>query len=230
MRMNNSKELSTYLVFAVVGMIFLIVGIFLTYNTLFSKTEKIQTTGIITSIERERNTDDDYEVWVQYDADGRTYESELGAYVSSFYEGQTIDIYYEKENPKKIGTEGTDLIVLMFPAIGLITVGLGVGGFISKMKRKKEIEELKANGQLIHATFVEATKNMAYAINGRHPYNVFAEWMNPMDGRTYTFKSENVWGNTWDMIGEYGNAIKEIPVYVDKENAEKYYMDLDSIV
>ena len=46
MRMNNSKELSTYLVFAVVGMIFLIVGIFLTYNTLFSKTEKIQTTGI----------------------------------------------------------------------------------------------------------------------------------------------------------------------------------------
>lgn len=232
MRMNSSKESFTYLLFAIVGMVFLVVGIFLTYNTLFSKTEKVQTTGIITSIESDRKSDGgyEYEVWVQYDANGKTYESELGSYVSSFYEGQTIDIYYEKENPKKIGTEGTELMILIFPVVGLIVMVAGIIGFVGKKKRKQEIDELKNNGQLIHATFIESKRNMAYAVNGRHPYNVFAEWVDPEDGKTYTFKSDNMWGNTWDMIGEYGSAVKEIPVYINRENKDKYYMDLDSVL
>lgn len=59
-------------------------------------------------------------MYVSYNVDGRTYESELSGYSSSFYKGKEINIYYDKSNPTKIGMRSLDLLFLMFPGFGLI--------------------------------------------------------------------------------------------------------------
>jgi len=219
-----------WLIFTIMGIIFLVVGIFFSYQTLIaSKDNKVETTGKITQIIPYRTTSRDrgYDVYVSYVVEGQEYESRLNAYSSSFYEGKEIEIYYNKNNPHEIGSSSLDLLVLMFPAMGLLFAMIGGTGLFVKINKKRNMRKLKETGDIIHAKYVETIRNTAYAVNGMHPYNIVCEWNNPSDGKKYLFKSENIWANPEKIIEE--RNIETFPVYINPENMKKYAIDIDSI-
>lgn len=63
----------------------------------------VDTIETITSISASRNSNSDtyHIVYVTYNVLGNTYESQLNDYSSNFYEGKTIDIYYDQNDIKK---------------------------------------------------------------------------------------------------------------------------------
>lgn len=166
-------------------------------------------------------------MYVTYSVDGKKYESKLNGYSASFYEGKEIEIYYDKENPSKIGVKSLDLLFLIFPGIGLIFFIIGGTGIIIKIKRIKLEKNLKENGEVIYANYVETIINTSYKVNGKHPYNIICEWNNPEDNKKYIFKSKNIWLNPEHIIEK--RNIKEFPIYLDNKNKKKYVIDIDSL-
>lgn len=221
----NKVENLAWIIFTIVGTVFVAIGIIL-FGSVFDYTNKIETTGIITRISLSGSSENDSnKVYVSYVAEGNEYESTLSGYSSSFYEGKEIKIYYDKDNPNKIGMKSLDLLFLIFPGLGLISLIIGVTGISAKSRGKKSEKRLKENGELIYADYVETIINTSYSVNGRHPYKIICEWTNPVDSEEYTFKSKNIWSNPEDIVEE--RNIKQFPVYIDKNNKKKYFVDID---
>lgn len=221
----NKVENLAWIIFTIVGTVFVAIGIIL-FGSVFDYTNKIETTGIITRISLSGSSENDSnKVYVSYVAEGNEYESTLSGYSSSFYEGKEIEIYYDKDNPNKIGMKSLDLLFLIFLGLGLISLIIGVTGISAKARGKKSERRLKENGELIYADYVETIINTSYSVNGRHPYKIICEWTNPVDSEEYTFKSKNIWSNPEDIVEE--RNIKQFPVYIDKNNKKKYFVDID---
>ena len=222
----NKTENLLWIIFTIIGGIFVVIGLIIVGNV-FNYENKESTVGIITEISTYRGNNDDrnYRVYVSYNVDGRTYESELNGYSSSFYEGKEIEIYYDKDNPNKIGMKSLDLLFLILPGIGLIFLVIGGTGIFIKINRRNLGKRLKENGELIYADYVETIINTSYSVNGRYPYKIICEWTNPVDSEEYMFKSRNIWSNPEDIIEE--KNIKQFPVYIDKNNKKKYLVDID---
>ena len=229
--MNKNKlENWVWIIFFIIGIVFVIIGLIISTKNIFNYENKVATTGIITQISLYRNHSGNrsYQVNVLYNVEGKEYESILNGYVSSFYKGKEIDIYYDKDNPSKISSKSLDLVFLIFPGIGLIFVTIGGIGILVKTKKKKLKNKLKENGELIYANYIETVLNSSYSSNGIHPYNIICEWNNPQDGKKYVFKSENIWINPKTLLEE--KNIKTLPVYINLENISQYFVDIDSLV
>ncbi len=226
------RDVKNYIIWGfltVMGMIFLIVGIIICVST-FSGAGKIETTGTITEVRsyRKRNREIQYETYVSYYVDGRKYESKLNGGSSSYYAGKEIDIYYDEDEPSKIGQKSLDILLLLFPVTGMILTVIGGTGLVLVVKRKKKDNYLKENGELIYADYVETIINTSYTVNGRHPYNIICTWKNPRDNKVYTFKSKNIWENPKYSIEN--KNLKLIPVYINPDNIKKYVIDIDSVM
>lgn len=222
----NKLESLIWIIFVSIGAIFVTIGVAV-FCGVFNYENKIDTVGTITEISSYRNTNHNrnHEVYVSYIVEGKEYESRLNSYSSSFYEGKEIDIYYDKDNPNKIGVKSLDLLFLIFPGIGLIFLIIGGTGILVKINRRKSEESLKENGELIYANYVETVVNTSYRVNGKCPYNIICEWNNTLDNKKYIFKSKNIWINPENIIKE--KDIKQFPVYIDNNNRKKYAIDVD---
>ncbi len=227
MKKNNVENL-IWILFAIIGGIFVISGLILS-RSILNYDNKIDTVGTITKISSYYGDDSrNREVYVSYVVDKERYEARLNSYSSSFYEGKEIDIYYDKDDPSKIGVKSLDLLILILPGIGLIFLSIGGGGIIVKINKVKLEKKLKENGELIYADYVETVLNTSYRVNGRCPYNIIVEWNNPLDGEIYTFKSKNIWRDPENIISK--RNIKQFPVYVDSSNKKKYVIDIDILL
>ena len=218
----NKLEYLVWIIFASLGLIFIVVGL-VVYLCFFNYQNKIETTGTITKISAYPNDND---VYVSYNVNGKDYENILNGYASNFYEGKKIKIYYDKDNPNKIGMKSLDLLFLIFPSIGLIFLIIGGLGIFVKVKKKRLEKSLKINGNLIYADYSETVINHSYWINGRYPYNIILNWINPVDNKTYIFKSKNIWLNPEEIIKE--KNITKFPVYINSKM--KYYVDIDILM
>ena len=222
----NKTENLLWIIFTIIGALFVVIGLVIVGNV-FNYENKESTVGIITEISTHRGTNDDrnYRVYVSYNVDGKLYESGLNGYSSNFYEGKEINIYYDKNNPNKIGMKSLDLLFLMFPGFGLVFLAIGGTGLLIKSRNKKLEKSLKENGDVIYANYVETIVNRSYSVNNRHPYRIICEWNNPSDSKKYIFKSKNIWINPENIIIE--RNIKQFPVYINRNNMKKYVVDID---
>lgn len=221
----NKVENLIWIIFFGIGLIFVIIGIVICAN-IFNYKNKVETTGIITEIGSYRDLDGQREnsVYVEYTVDGRVYESALNGYSSNFYEGKEIEIYYDINNPSKIGVKSIDLVFLIFPGIGSIFLVIGGVGIIIKGRRKALEKKLMSYGDKVFAKIIDVCNNTRYTVNGRHPYVIICQWDNEIDGKKYIFKSGNLWFDPTLAIEQ--KNIDTLPVYIDMNNKKKYVIDI----
>ena len=221
----NKVENLIWIIFFGIGLIFVIIGIVICAN-IFNYKNKVETTGIITEIGSYRDLYGQREnsVYVEYTVDGRVYESALNGYSSNFYEGKEIEIYYDINNPSKIGVKSIDLVFLIFPGIGSIFLVIGGVGIIIKGRRKALEKKLMSYGDKVFAKIIDVCNNTRYTVNGRHPYVIICQWNNEIDGKEYIFKSGNLWFDPTFAIEQ--KNIDTLPVYIDMKNKKKYVIDI----
>ncbi len=224
----NKTEVLVWAIFTIVGILFIIIGAIIGGNIL-NYENKIDTKAIITDISSYTNSkgNRNYEVYVSYIVEGKEYKSRLNGYSSNFYEGKEIDIYYHKDNPRQIGVKSLDLLFLILPSIGLIFLIIGGTGLLVKINKENIEKNLRKNGELVYANYIETVVNRAYRVNGRHPYNIICNWDNPEDNKKYILKSKDIWINPEDIIQE--KNIRVLPVYINLENKKQYLVDTSSL-
>lgn len=121
---------TTLIIAIVFGVLLFAIGIYLSF---FQTRGYARTTAIIDRIEETwRGTDADgsdeydYEVWVTYSAEGKTYSGELDTYNSSYKVGKRIRIYYDPENPEKIHGDSRKLGMILWIAGPVLAAAAGV--------------------------------------------------------------------------------------------------------
>ena len=213
-----------WMIFLIAGLIFAIIGIVICVNMLYTQ-GKVKTIGVI---EEAYSREHSSYTLVSFEVNGEKITARVNGYSSGFYKGKEIEIYYNEQNPNEISIPSLDLLFLIFPGIGVLFAGIGGTGLLVKGRKKKREEKLRENGDVIYGDYVETRLNTSYSVNNRHPYNIICEWYNVEDGKTYIFKSNNIWMNPENKIEEQN--ITTFPIYIDLEDKKNYTMDIDSLI
>ncbi|MNH47046.1 hypothetical protein D3C79_1101060 [compost metagenome] len=63
--------------------------------------------------------------------------------------------------------------------------------------------------------------NTRISVNGRHPYVIRSQWLNPRTSEVHLFESDNIWFDPSDYLKD-----ESISVFIDKKNPKKYHVDI----
>ena len=212
-----------------VGIMFLAMGVFIFSTTKIDNIDRVETKGTIVSIDSrisKYNNEAYYDVFVQYDANGTTFVSELDSYSSNFYEGLEIDVCYDRNNPDIVMYEDIEKSFYIFPVIGIIIFSINLLIIIDEAIKSSRIKYIKRKGGVILAKYIGLK-----SLNGKllRKQKIVCEWENPDDGRVYTFKSKTLYYYYLeDIISK--NKIEYFEVRFLKKNPSKYIMNIDNII
>ena len=125
-----------------------------------------------------------------------------------------------------LSTESGDsplIIGLAFAGFGLLFALIGLIPMLLIRRGKRKAKDLLANGRCISAKLIEAYQNTSVSVNGRHPFIILCQWVDP-SGQLQEFKSEYLWTNPYYIIDEMN--LKTMDVYLDENNPKRYYVDV----
>lgn len=169
--------------------------------------------------------DDNRTVTFKFDVNGTTYSSNITTN-EDLEIGNTKEIYYEKNSPENtkmnLLTIFKSLIILL---VGTVITLFGLFLCMKSLLAKSRIKSLKKKGILINATIQEAL--VVPKDKGKNPYKIRAQYLNPLDNKTYFFESEETEMDLKDIVSK--KRLNTIPVYLNKKNTDDYYVDIDSL-
>ena len=119
---------------------------------------------------------------------------------------------------------GLHTFQLVFVGVGLLFLVLGavfLSSALRKILRQKHVIE---HGDCISAEFVSAEPDRHVTVNGVHPYTALVRGRDRF-GEAHEFRSGHVSSDPTAQL-----AGREIPVYLDPDDPENYYVDLDSVL
>lgn len=112
---------------------------------------------------------------------------------------------------------------LFFGAAALM-LGFGVPYFVKAVRAVLVQKRVFENGVCTYAEFVRAVEQTNISVFGRHPY---AAVLRCDDGRggERVLRSRRLWKDPTEQL-----AGRQIAVYVDENDPERYYVDLESVL
>ena len=162
---------------------------------------------------------------VEYTVDGKKYTDTLSLSSSDMHPGGLITIYYQNDNPENIRAIETEgFLIGIFLFIGLVFAS--ISWIIASVRRKhrRNIRQLLANGLKVDAEITDIQENLNKRMGKHHPIIVHCRYLSP-DGRLYLFHSHSVWCRSHEV-----DMKKKIPVYVDRQNPARYFVDVDAVL
>ena len=216
--------------FAVIGFIFIIVGIIWLVSGRRFVQSAVKVSAVISEIESYRDSDENvnYRVYVNYSYGGQRYEDiRLNEYSSSMYEGKEIQVMLDPDNPKKLMTNlGLYIGPAVFIGMGAIFTSAGVISLVGMGRKSSAKKKLIASGQYIYGTVESIEYDKSYILNGKHPFVVYCTYRDDYKDIVYRFKSDNIWTNPEYVI----KPGSEIRIFVDHQNYKNYHVDIESIL
>lgn len=214
--------------FVVLGLVFLLLTSVMYQNTLEFTKNAIHTTGVVThTVKRNDVKGSSYSPAIRFqDQQGKTFEFVSSKLVKSsdYNKGDEVDILYDPSDPKGAVIEGFFSVwglTLMFGYVGIMSLGFGLGAIIWFKRKAKKKRQLLSTGSPIVAEIQAISKNKRITLNGKHPYQIHAQWLNPATQKLHVFISDNIWFDPASFIKK-----NEIQVYINKNNLKMYYVDL----
>lgn len=216
--------------FAAIGIIFVIAGIFwAVWGSRFIQSA-VEVSAVISEIESYRESDGDtsHRVYVNYSYGGQRYEGvRLSEYSSGMYKGKEIQIMLNPDNPTQLMTNfGLYFGSIMFIGMGVIFASVGVFPLIVMGRKSSAKKKLIASGQYIYATVESIEYDKSYTVNGKHPFIVYCTYRDDYKDIVYRFKSDHIWTNP-ELVIRPGSEIK---IFVDRQNYKNYHVDIESIL
>jgi hypothetical protein len=216
------------LIFSAVGMILLIAAGFVFQSTRTFLESSEQATGTIKDLvlgDSSSSSGVYYPVVTFKTSSGETIEfrSSVGANPPSYRKGELVPVRYDPRDPYRAGIDS--FFYLWFTVIllsGMGTVFGGIGGVMAAIwiRSIRKDRWLQQHGQTILTEFQSVELNTSVSVNGRNPYRIVSQWLDPMTNKVYLFQSKDLLFNPEKFIQK-----KEIPVLIDPNNPKKFLMD-----
>lgn len=226
--MNSKKFLNLFCaIFLIVGIVFVVFGIFSQISTSKFLKTAVKTNATITNIIVSRDSDGDlyHNVSVSFVADGKVYEGTLNEYNSNMYVGGSTTIYYNPDNPDNFIGNGGKSFNYIFIVLGFAFISVAILVMYRFAKKKQEKFRLQKEGICLTAKISNIHKDFNCSYNGRNPDVI--ECSCEYNGKIYTFISEHILADV-KSICESKN-ITELEVLVDPNNFDKYYVNIEPL-
>lgn len=183
--------------------------------------------GVVTGFET--HTSDGkvyYQPVIQFTAEGEEHRfvSSVGSGAKAFQKGESVNLLYTPGAPEEAKIDrffhlwGGALIVAIF---GVFFFSIGALMFLVGILKRRKKAALMRNGSTICAQIKSVERNARLSVNGRHPYVITCEWMNPETYSVHRFESENIWFDPTDYLTQ-----GTINVFVKPGNLKVYYVDI----
>jgi hypothetical protein len=169
--------------------------------------------------------------------DGQTIEFKSQSGSSSRWPavGQTVEILYDPRNPQQAEINSFSslwIAPLILSALGAAFFIIGTivfwvfrgsegAGASVKMMEETESKRLKLEGRRLLTKFDSVIKDESLEIDGRAPYRIVTQWHDQATNSIHLFESDEIGFNPEEFIKS-----KEIVVYVDPADMERYWMDI----
>ena len=114
----------------------------------------------------------------------------------SYSRGETVEVLYNESSPEKARINGFFSLwggALIVGLIGLVFFLIGFLIILFGTLKSKNIKKLKESGTRISAEFQSVQQNTSLTVNGRHPFQILAQWQNPSTSKIHIFNSDNLW-------------------------------------
>jgi hypothetical protein len=230
-------------VFKIVGAIFSLIGVAALIGAIISIfttkefiANSILTKGEIIEIVTKKSTDSDghtsysdYPVIRFKDQKNNSIEFQSSSSVSSNISvGQISDVRYLPEDPNNAKMANSFMDMWFLPVLlgifGVVFTGLGIPFFWLGIKDQINEKKSLTYSKVIEVPIKSVSQNRSITVNGRSPFQIEAQWLNPDTNEIHIFKSKNFWYDPSDYLNK-----ETILVKADPMNLKKYWMDVSSL-
>jgi hypothetical protein len=220
-------------VFTLVGLTLTVAAAVLTWSTVSFLDDAEQVTGQVVGFERSRDTDNRRDVFrpvVRFtDEDGKahTFVSSTASNPPDYVMGETVSVVMRPQEP---GSARLDTFAdrWLIPAIlaGVGMVFLLIGGFLVArlLAARARRSRLQERGRRVEATVVGVQVNTKVRVQRRHPVALLARWQDPLTGRTWDFRSDDLWTDPTPAL-----QATTIGVLVDPDDPRRYWVDTSAL-
>ena len=157
--------------------------------------------------------------------DGREviFESSVSSHPPAYDIGERVDVLYAPDDPGDAVIDSfwqVYLAPVILGGIGSIFLLIGGGMLVSQIVARRRRERLMASGRRVTARIQGVDLNTSIAVNGRHPFCITSQWMNPDTGELHVFRSDGIWYDPSMHIDR-----ETVDVLIDPANPKRYYVD-----
>lgn len=153
-----------------------------------------------------------------------TFTSSFSSNPPSYSVGETVDVLYAPDEPLDARIDGFGSLwlgPLILSFIGAIFATIGLAILLISRARQKRNAWLMAYGNAVQTDYQGVERNTSLKVNGRSPWRITSQWINPETSRLHVFHSENLWFDPAPHI-----KTQQLTVLLDPKNVKRYHMDI----
>ena len=212
----------------IVGCVLLFVGLLLWKNTRSFVARAQPTEGVVIEMLESRDSDGDimYRPLVRFTTpDGREVTVTGNASrPAGFSTGETVTVLRDPHDPhdSRLGDfKSLWLGPIILSGIGALFAAIAGGIFFAGRLGNQKKQYLLAYGNAIQTDVQGVERNTSLEVNGRNPWRITSQWLDPAANKLRVFHSENLWYDPQKFLN-----VKEVTVLLDPKNPKRYYMDI----
>jgi hypothetical protein len=222
-------------VFTTVGVGMLVGSFFIFSNTRGFIARASETQGRVIALDRShsssssssRSSSSTYKPVVEFNAaTGKRIEfiSSVGTNPPSYRVGESVTVLYNPADPysariKSFFSLWFAFLIVSF--LGFVFTIIGLTMIVVRGRGRKRDEWLRLYGRRTKTAFKGVELNPSMRVNGRSPYQIISQSLDPASNTMRVYESANIWFDPSEYIKS-----ETIDVLVDPNNPRKYVMDI----
>jgi Protein of unknown function (DUF3592) len=153
-----------------------------------------------------------------------TYEESFSSNPAPYDVGASVEVLYPADDPDSARIKSFGSLWLgptILGGMGLVFASIGVGYVLFARGQGKKKDYLLAYGNSIETELQGVERNGSLEINGKNPWRITSQWLDPASNKLRVFYSENLWFDPTRFVTR-----KQVTVLLDPKNPQRYYMDV----
>lgn len=216
-------------IFTTIGACLLALAIYLSWSTQRFALRAIELPGEVTNLLPSQSSKGSttYSAEVLYtgrDGEPHTVVSSFSSNPPAFDVGEAVIVLQDPAGERRpliksfMSLWGTSVIV---GGIGSVFFLIGGGFMLAGWRTQRRHDDLRARGQPVEADIQGVERNTSLEVNGRHPFVVVCQWLNPQTRELHLFRSENLWFDPGPHLDR-----ERVRVLIEPGNPRRYLVDL----
>jgi len=218
-----------------IGALFLVIAAVFLQARLSFESDAVRTDGEVVAVVQSSRIDNDGRrstTWcpaVRFTSETSgtlTFTARTCSSLPSYRIGQHVDVLYLRGEPESADIDSPVerwLLPMVFGGIGFGFLLIGLLIALPMLRSRRTAAQVKVSGRPIMATVIDVSLNSQLRVNGRSPWRIHAQWLDPATNKVHVFDSEDLWFDPAPYLGP------EIRVLVDPKDASRYWVAVDTL-